>query len=572
MRGLIQLRQMRSAAAAAGCACALAAPSALDPASAEAAVSCNFSAPTLTVSITAGGTTAASVVRTGTDIKVTENSPPSDVTCTGTTPSVSNTAGVVVTDTSGAGSNFTIDLVAGAFTPGTPLEEPGSSSEIEFSVDLGSGSSDFFRILGSPGAVDDNIRLGAVATTPCINLNAPEPMGPDCDDVSMNGVEQALVLGGAGNDTISAAGTTPEFTGGFPIVFAQINGEGGSDVLTASDVGNILDGGPGTNTLTGGAAGDNLRPYAAGSTDTVDGNGGDDFLDYIFSNGPVTVDLRDTGPQDTGSAGTDTLSDIESIAGGDGTDDVLIGTNGFNIIVGGELPGTTTGDDLMLGLGGDDAFTAGAGNDTASYAAGSTSGITLDLQTTAPQPTGGAGTDTFFDGSDPDSLPDVENVIGSPFADTLTGNSVANAFDIRDGGPDTVTCLDPPPPPPADSVVADMQGVDTINADCEQVDFLPTPEPPPPVDDADSTPPDTQIGKGPKKKSKKKQATFEFSSTEAGSTFQCNLDGKGFQPCSSPFTTKVKKGKHEFEVRATDAAGNTDPTPAEQGWKVKKKR
>ncbi len=27
-----------------------------------------------------------------------------------------------------------------------------------------------------------------------------------------------------------------------------------------------------------------------------------------------------------------------------------------------------------------------------------------------------------------------------------------------------------------------------------------------------------------------------------------------------------------FEVRATDAAGNTDPTPATQSWKVKKKK
>jgi hypothetical protein len=34
---------------------------------------------------------------------------------------------------------------------------------------------------------------------------------------------------------------------------------------------------------------------------------------------------------------------------------------------------------------------------------------------------------------------------------------------------------------------------------------------------------------------------------------------------------KVKKGKHTFQVRATDAAGNIDPTPASDAWKVKKK-
>jgi hypothetical protein len=34
----------------------------------------------------------------------------------------------------------------------------------------------------------------------------------------------------------------------------------------------------------------------------------------------------------------------------------------------------------------------------------------------------------------------------------------------------------------------------------------------------------------------------------------------------------VKKGKHTFEVRAVDAAGNVDPTPASDTWKRKKKK
>ena len=79
--------------------------------------------------------------------------------------------------------------------------------------------------------------------------------------------------------------------------------------------------------------------------------------------------------------------------------------------------------------------------------------------------------------------------------------------------------------------------------------------------------------KGPKDKTKKRSATFEFSSSEPGSTFECTLDGKQtFKPCTSPITVKVKKGKHSFDVRATDAAGNADPTPASDTWKVKKKK
>jgi hypothetical protein len=85
-------------------------------------------------------------------------------------------------------------------------------------------------------------------------------------------------------------------------------------------------------------------------------------------------------------------------------------------------------------------------------------------------------------------------------------------------------------------------------------------------------PPQTQITKGPKNKTKKKRATFEFSSTEPSSTFDCSLDGAPFAACSSPETLKVKKGKHNFAVRATDVAGNVDGSPATDNWKVKKKR
>jgi len=88
----------------------------------------------------------------------------------------------------------------------------------------------------------------------------------------------------------------------------------------------------------------------------------------------------------------------------------------------------------------------------------------------------------------------------------------------------------------------------------------------------DTSPPETTITKQPKDKTKKKTATFEFSSNEAASTFECSLDGKPFAPCTSPDTLKVKKGKHSFEVRARDAAGNLDASPAADTWKVKKKK
>lgn len=89
---------------------------------------------------------------------------------------------------------------------------------------------------------------------------------------------------------------------------------------------------------------------------------------------------------------------------------------------------------------------------------------------------------------------------------------------------------------------------------------------------ADTTPPETKIDKGPKKKSRKRKAEFQFSSSEAGSTFTCRLDKKATKACTSPLKLKLKRGKHKLRVVATDAAGNADATPATYRWKVKKKR
>ncbi|HEU5105936.1 MAG TPA: right-handed parallel beta-helix repeat-containing protein [Solirubrobacterales bacterium] len=85
----------------------------------------------------------------------------------------------------------------------------------------------------------------------------------------------------------------------------------------------------------------------------------------------------------------------------------------------------------------------------------------------------------------------------------------------------------------------------------------------------DVTPPETKILKAPLKKTKKTTAKFKFSSSEAGSTFECKLDRKPFKKCASPKKyKKLKPGKHVFKVRAIDKAGNVDPTPAKRKFTV----
>jgi hypothetical protein len=64
-------------------------------------------------------------------------------------------------------------------------------------------------------------------------------------------------------------------------------------------------------------------------------------------------------------------------------------------------------------------------------------------------------------------------------------------------------------------------------------------------------------------------ASFSFSTNESGAVFQCRLDGAAWDACTSPRAyTGLADGAHGFEVRAVDAAGNVDPTPATRSWTV----
>ena len=89
--------------------------------------------------------------------------------------------------------------------------------------------------------------------------------------------------------------------------------------------------------------------------------------------------------------------------------------------------------------------------------------------------------------------------------------------------------------------------------------------------DEDTTPPETTISSGAAEGETLTvdSASFGFSSSETGSTFECSLDGDDFASCSSPQSyTNLSDGSHIFQVKATDAAGNTDTTPASTSFSV----
>lgn len=82
--------------------------------------------------------------------------------------------------------------------------------------------------------------------------------------------------------------------------------------------------------------------------------------------------------------------------------------------------------------------------------------------------------------------------------------------------------------------------------------------------------PETTITKGPEGKTEDRTPKFKFQSDEGGSTFECKLKG-GYKACDSPKKYgKLDFGKYTFQVRATDAAANTDATPGKRKFKVVK--
>ena len=94
----------------------------------------------------------------------------------------------------------------------------------------------------------------------------------------------------------------------------------------------------------------------------------------------------------------------------------------------------------------------------------------------------------------------------------------------------------------------------------------PPPTPPPPPD---TTAPQTRIDAGPDAVSGQTTASISFSANESDSTFECRLNDGDIFSCESPHElTGLAEGEQRFEVRATDASGNTDASWAFRVWRV----
>ena len=190
-------------------------------------------------------------------------------------------------------------------------------------------------------------------------------------------------------------------------------GSGFADTLTASNAGASLQGAGGDDVLVGGAG-----------NDILDGGAGTDTASYEGASLGVTVSLAISGPQNTGGAGTDTLSSIEILIGS-GFADTLTAASG-----GSQLQGFT-GDDTLISGTGDDILDGGPGTDTAVFS-GVRSSYTVTSGGGVLTVVGPDGTDTLihveklqFADQTLDLGVQNQTLNGTPGNDVLTGGAAA---------------------------------------------------------------------------------------------------------------------------------------------------
>ena len=110
---------------------------------------------------------------------------------------------------------------------------------------------------------------------------------------------------------------------------------------------------------------------------------------------------------------------------------------------------------------------------------------------------------------------------------------------------------------PDGSYVVGVHAEDAAENEAEDIRFF----------TVDTSIPDTAITSAPPTPTDDAAPTIGFSSSEPDVTFRCRFDGEVFHVCSGPGAsdtppTALAAGAHSFEVRAEDAAGNVDQTPA----------
>lgn len=292
---------------------------------------------------------------------------------------------------------------------------------------------------------------------------------------SINGLPGVpTVNAGAGDDQLYGGSGKERF-----------NGEAGNDDLDGGDNIDTLNGGANDDSVIGGA-GDDVVDGGTGA-DLFWPGSGNDTLTYATRNNAVTVEPGSTSgesgegdiiyPEDSfeiytlGNGNDSTYGAWQNVGmtvnGGNGNDQIY-GSN-FDDTLNGDAGSDTmrgyTGNDTLRGSGGADDFRGDLGYDTVTYSNHS-GGVTVTIDNVAND-----GHWSLDNNSD-NVHTDVEHLIGSGAADSITGQVGAptdveslggdDILELFDGSADSALCGSG-----TDSVNGDL--VDTVDSACENV-------------------------------------------------------------------------------------------------------
>ena len=286
-------------------------------------------------------------------------------------------------------------------------------------------------------------------------------------DYDPSGAFDGLADGVTATDTFTYTVTDNNGLSSTETVTITITGANDAPVLGVL-TGDTVDEFVANATVVGTVAASDIDPGAVLAFSLVDDAGGRFTIDSVtgiilvadglaldFEQSPThNVDVRvsDGTATDTQTF-TINVNDINSpeIIIADNTGRTLVGDDGDDQFTGG------TGDDILEGAGGNDLINGGAGSDTAAYTSAAAA-VSVFLDATGAQNTGGAGTDMLIG---------IENLSGSAFDDNLygdagnnvlTGGAGADRLVGRDGD-DTLNGGD------GDDILKGQLGNDTINGD-----------------------------------------------------------------------------------------------------------
>lgn len=275
---------------------------------------------------------------------------------------------------------------------------------------IGNGGEDGTSYIFSWGAVNIDmqraVQFGGDAQGDVL-ISIEDVQGSINNDTIRGNASNNVIDGSNGDDVLDGRGGQDKVFGGF-----------GNDLIYGGRDGDTLDGGPGRNTLS----------YANTFAVTVDlGHTQDTAGNFIANAAPDNIVMSSANPYGLGR-GYSTFTTLIGSAFADS----LTGDIAGNLIRGGDgsdFINGDYGDDILIGGNGADTIVGGQGTDWVYYNDSSV-GVTVNLTGTGQG--GTAQGDTFFaPGSTTDT---VENILGSFYADTLTGNALNNLIDPNISG------------------------------------------------------------------------------------------------------------------------------------------